>query len=390
MFDFDEIIDRRGSHCAKWDMMQAFSGVSPEDGLAMWVADMDFRPPPAVTEALEAALARGVFGYFGDDRAYKAAIAGWMARRHGWQVDPDWIGTAHGLVAGCALCLQAFTEPDDGVILFTPVYHAFARIIRANGRRVVESPLRLEDGRYRMDLEALAASLTGQERMLIFCSPHNPGGRIWDRAELAALADFCAAHDLLLVADEVHHDLVMPGHRHTALPLAAPDHADRLIMLTATSKSFNLAGGMIGNVIIADPGLRARFAAASAAAGASPNLFGVLMATAAYQDGDAWLDALCRYVAGNARLFDEGIAAIPGLRSMPLQATYLAWVDFRALGMDEAEILRRVQGDARIAANQGPSFGTGGAGFLRFNLGTPRARIAEAVTRLQAAVADLQ
>lgn len=182
----------------------------------------------------------------------------------------------------------------------------------------------------------------------------------------------------------------MPGHRHTALPLAAPDHADRLIMLTATSKSFNLAGGMIGNVIIADPGLRARFAAASAAAGASPNLFGVLMATAAYQDGDAWLDALCRYVAGNARLFDEGIAAIPGLRSMPLQATYLAWVDFRALGMDEAEILRRVQGDARIAANQGPSFGTGGAGFLRFNLGTPRARIAEAVTRLQAAFADLQ
>lgn len=134
-----------------------------------------FPPAPAVTEALEAALARGVFGYFGDDRAYKAAIAGWMARRHGWQVDPDWIGTAHGLVAGCALCLQAFTEPDDGVILFTPVYHAFARIIRANGRRVVESPLRLEDGRYRMDLEALAASLTGQERMLIFCSPHNPG-----------------------------------------------------------------------------------------------------------------------------------------------------------------------------------------------------------------------
>ncbi|WP_299130899.1 MalY/PatB family protein [uncultured Amaricoccus sp.] len=389
MYDFDELIDRRGTHCAKWDMMETIYGVSPEDdGLPMWVADMDFRPPRAVTEALRAAVEHGVFGYFGDDRAYKAAIAGWMARRHGWEVDPAAISTSEGLVAGTAMCLQAFTAPGDGIILFTPVYHAFARIIRANGREVVESRLVQRDGRYEMDLGALAAALTGRERMVILCSPHNPGGRVWEPAELAALADFCRAHDLLLVSDEIHHDLVLPGNRHMVMPLAAPDFADRVIMLTATSKTFNLAGMMTGNVIIADAALRGRFVATQAAAGVSPNRFGVLTATAAYEAGDAWVAALTEYLAGNAALFDEGVAAIPGLASMKLQATYLAWVDFAGTGMSGEEFTRRVERDARIAASHGHTFGSGGESFLRFNLATPRARVAEAVARLRAAFAD--
>ena len=390
MYDFDEIIDRRGTHCAKWDMMQPIYGVSPDDGIAMWVADMDFRPPREVTEALAAAVAHGVFGYFGDDRAYRAAITGWMGRRHGWEVDPDWIGTSHGLVAGVALCLDAFTEKGDGVILFTPVYHAFARIIAANERVVVESPLVRNDGRYAMDLDALEAGLTGRERVVILCSPHNPGGTVWTPEEIRALAEFCAAHDLLLISDEIHHDLVLPGHRHTVAPLAAPEHLDRLVMLTATSKTFNLAGGMTGNVIISNPELRARFLKAQAAAGASPNRFGVTMATAAYRHGDAWVDAVTGYIAGNAAIFDEGVAAIPGARSMKLASTYLAWVDFGGLGMEEAEVKARVLGKARIAVNDGPTFGTGGAGFLRFNLATPRARVTEAVDRLRTAFADIQ
>lgn len=390
MFDFDEIIDRRGTHCSKWDMMQPIFDVPAEDGIAMWVADMDFRPPPAVTDTLRAAIDHGVFGYFGDDRAYRAAIQGWMARRHGWEVDPDWIATSHGLVAGVALCLRAYTERGDGVILFTPVYHAFARIIKANDRVVVESPLAERDGRYEMDLDALAASLTGREKIVIHCSPHNPGGRIWDPEETRALAEFCAAHDLLLVSDEIHHDLILPGNRHTVAPLAAPGHAERLVMLTAPSKTFNLAGGMTGNVIISDPGLKERFHKAQAAAGSSPNRFGIAMATAAYAHGDAWCDAVCDYIAGNARIFDEGIAAIPGAKSMKLAATYLAWVDFRALGMDEDELKARVRGRARIAANDGPTFGAGGEGFLRFNLATPRSRVIEAVGRLREAFADVQ
>ncbi|MFT3975067.1 MAG: MalY/PatB family protein [Amaricoccus sp.] len=390
MFDFDEIIDRRGTHCSKWDMMQPLYGVAPEDGLAMWVADMDFRPPAAVSAALEAEVRHGVHGYFGGDADWKAAVAGWMARRHGWEVEPASIATTHGLVAGFALCLQAFTAPGDGVILFTPVYHAFHRIVRANGRELVQSPLVERDGRYEMDLDALAGALTGREKVVVLCSPHNPGGRVWSREELRALADFCAAHDLLLISDEIHHDLVMPGGRHVAMPLAAPEVVERLVMLTAPTKTFNIAGALTGNVIIPDEGLRARFAAVQMASGGSPNRFGVLAATAAYAEGDAWVDALCGYLAGNAAAFDAGVDAIPGVRSMRLEGTYLAWVDFAGTGMTAEEVQARVERTARIAASHGATFGLGGESFMRFNLATPRARIDEAVRRLQAAFGDLQ
>ncbi|WP_297977334.1 MalY/PatB family protein [uncultured Amaricoccus sp.] len=390
MFDFDEIIDRRGTHCSKWDMMQPLYGVAPDDGLAMWVADMDFRPPQAVADALAAEVAHGVFGYFGDDRAYKEAIRGWMSRRHDWDVDPAAIFTTHGVVAGLALCLQAYTRPGDGVILFTPVYHAFHRIIAANGREIVQSPLvRRADGRYAMDLDVLAAALTGRERMLVFCSPHNPGGRVWSPEEIRALADFCRAHDLLLVSDEIHHDLVLSG-RHVPTPIAAPESLDRLVMLTAATKTFNIAGCLTGNAIIPDPELRKRFAATHLASGTSPNRFGALMTTAAYAHGDAWVDALCRYLAGNAELFASGVGAIPGVRPMPLDSTYLAWVDFSGTGMPTAEFTARVEKGARIAASHGATFGKGGESFLRFNLATPRARVTEAVARLQSAFADLQ
>jgi cystathionine beta-lyase len=296
-----------------------------------------------------------------------------------------------GIVAGLAICLQAFTAPGDGVILFTPVYHAFHRVIAANGREIVQSPLALRpDGRYGMDLEALAASLTGRERMLVLCSPHNPGGRVWDADELRALADFCRTHDVLLVSDEIHHDLVLPGSRHLPMPLADPDILDRLLMLTAATKTFNIAGTLTGNVIIPDPDLRKRFAAAHLATGTSPNRFGALMTTAAYEHGDTWVDALCHYLTGNADVLAAGIATIPGLRLMPLDATYLAWVDFSGTGMASAEFTARVEKDARIAASHGATFGVGGEGHLRFNIGTPRARVAEAVDRLKAAFADLQ
>ena len=390
MFDFDRPVDRRGTHCAKWDMMEATYGVPAEDGLPMWVADMDFPAPPAVNAALMEAARHGVHGYFGDERDYHEAIIGWMARRHGWEVEPEWISTTHGLVAATALCVQAFSHPGEGVILFTPVYHAFARVIRANARVVVESRLMAEDGRYRMDLDALEARLTGRERMVIWCSPHNPGGRVWEREELVALAEFCARNDLLLISDEVHHDLVFPPHRHLPMPLAAPEIRNRLVMLTSASKSFNIAGGHVGNAIIPDRRLRTRFRAALAAAGSSPNHLGVLMTTAAYSQGDEWIDALVPYLAENAKVFDEGVNAIPGLQSMPLEATYLAWVDFEGTGMSSREFTARVEREARIAANHGSTFGAGGETFLRFNLATPRARVREAVARLAAAFADLQ
>jgi cystathionine beta-lyase len=386
--DFDEIIDRVGTHSSKWDEMERIYGVSPRDGIPMWVADMDFRPPACVQAALEAMVAGGVYGYWGDSAAYLEAVRWWMAQRHGWQVEIDWILTTHGLVNGTGICVDAFTRPGDGVVLMTPVYHAFARVIRAAGRRVVECPLKLVDGRYEMDFETWDEIVDSSARMLILCSPHNPGGRVWTEAELKRVADFARRHDLLLVSDEIHHDLVMPGHRH--LPMATVTDLP-VVTMTATTKTFNIAGGHTGNVIIGDPALRAAFMGRMAALGLSPNSFGLTMASAAYSpEGAAWVDALTAYLDGNRRLFEAGVSAIPRLRAMPLEATYLAWVDFRGTGMEQAEFTARVEREAKIAANHGPTFGAGGEGWLRFNLATPRARIEEAVARLTRAFGDLQ
>ncbi|MDP3410702.1 MalY/PatB family protein [Bosea sp. (in: a-proteobacteria)] len=389
--NFDEIIDRRGTHSSKWDMMEPLYGVPAANGIAMWVADMDFRPPACVQTALEGMAAHGLYGYFGDNRANHDAIRWWMKTRHGWEVESASIFTANGLVNGTALCVDAYTKPGDGVVLMTPVYHAFARVIAAAGRKVVECPLAIEEGRYVLDIAGWDAMMTGGERMLILCSPHNPGGRVWTGDELRAIAAFCVRHDLILVSDEIHHDLVMPGHKHTVMPLAAPDIQDRLVMMTATTKTFNLAGCHVGNVIIPDKALRGRFQASLNAQGVSPNSFGMVMATAAYSpEGAAWVDELVVYLDGNRRLFEEGLATIPGVCPMALEATYLAWIDFAATGMETGEFTARVEKQARIAANHGPSFGSGGGSFLRFNLATPRSVVADAVARLKQAFGDLQ
>ncbi|APE42250.1 aminotransferase [Sulfitobacter alexandrii] len=387
---FDEIIDRRGSHCAKWDKMEAIYGVPRDTGIAMWVADMDFRPPQVVRDALQAQVDHGVFGYFGDDSRYLSAIQWWMENRHGWKVDPSWIFTTHGLVNGTAMCVDAYTNPGDGVILFTPVYHAFARVITAAGREVVECEMIEDNGRYELDFDRWDAQMTGTEKMLILCSPHNPGGRVWTREELQGVADFAKRHDLILVSDEIHHDLVMPGNTH--IPMALIDGiADRLVMMTATTKTFNIAGAHIGNVIIEDDKLRATFAERMMGLGLSPNSFGLFMATAAYSpEGAAWVDDLVTYLDGNRQVFDAAIADIPGLSSMPLEATYLSWVNFEGTGMEMSEAIRRVQQDAHIAANHGETFGKGGETFMRFNIATPRANIEEACARLKSAFGDLQ
>lgn len=387
---FDAPIDRRNTHCVKWDGMEGYYGVSPDDGIAMWVADMEFRAADPIKAALQGMIDHGVYGYFGNDSAYLASIQWWMENRHRWKIDPSWVFTTHGLVNGTALCVDAFTAPGDAVVLFTPVYHAFARVIKAAGREVRECPLVNNNGRYEMDFAAYDAMMTGNERMVILCSPHNPGGRVWTKGELKAVAAFAKRHELVLVSDEIHHDLVMPGQNHTPMPLI-DGITDRLVMMTATTKTFNIAGGHSGNVIIEDPDLRAIFAGRMAALGISPNSFGLFMATAAYSpEGAAWVDDLCVYLDGNRKVFDAGVNAIPGLSSMPMESTYLAWVDFSGTGMAPAEFTRRVEKEAKIAANHGDTFGTGGENFLRFNFAAPRKQIIEAVGRLQKAFADLQ
>ena len=389
--DFDEVIDRRGTHSSKWDTMEELYGVSPDNGLSMWVADMDFRAPKIIQEKLHGINSHGIYGYYGDYKEYNNSIKWWMKNRHNWEIDTSWIFTTHGLVNGTGLCIDAFTKPGDGIILFTPVYYQFSNLVEAARRKVVECPLKLIDNHYHFDFVAYERNLSGDEKMVILCSPHNPGGRVWTKNELQEVAKFAKKHDLVLVSDEIHHDLVYPNKSHTVMPIADPSVCDRLVMMTATTKTFNIAGAHSGNVIISNPNLRQKFSQRIKALGISPNSFGLFMATAAYSpEGAQWLDELLHYIDGNRVIFDREINKIPGLSSMPLEGTYLAWVDFSGTGMEEEEFIYRVQEKAKIAVNHGSTFGTGGEKFLRFNLATPRTLVVEATKRLKDAFSDLQ
>ena len=389
--DFDEVIDRRGTHSSKWDTMEELYGVSPDNGLSMWVADMDFRAPKIIQEKLHGINSHGIYGYYGDYKEYNNSIKWWMKNRHNWEIDTSWIFTTHGLVNGTGLCIDAFTKPGDGIILFTPVYYQFSNLVEAARRKVVECPLKLIDNHYHFDFVEYERNLSGDEKMLILCSPHNPGGRVWTKNELQEVAKFAKKHNLVLVSDEIHHDLVYPNKNHTVMPIADPSVCDRLVMMTATTKTFNIAGAHSGNVIISNPNLRQKFSQRIKALGISPNSFGLFMATAAYSpEGAEWLDELLHYIDGNRVIFDKEVNKIPGLSSMPLEGTYLAWVDFSGTGMEEEEFIYRVQEKAKIAVNHGSTFGTGGEKYLRFNLATPRTLVVEATKRLKDAFSDLQ
>jgi len=380
---FDEVIERRGTHSSKWDEMEILYGVPLEDGIPMWVADMDFRPPDCVQNSIERMASHGVYGYYADDAKYRKSICWWMENRHGWKVDPNSIFTTHGLVHGTAMCVEAFSKPGDGIVLFTPVYHSFFRILKANDRSIVQCPLVQHEGQYNLDFELYNSMMTGNEKIVILSSPHNPGGRVWSRSELKGVVDFAKRHDLILISDEIHHDLVFPGNEHFTMPLVDGKISDRLVMLTATTKTFNIAGAHSGNVIIEDQNLRALFAKRMTALGISPNSFGMFMAEAAYSPkGAKWVDELILYLDGNRKLFDTVVNAIPGVKSMILQGTYLAWVDFSGTQMPIEEVRRRVQKEAKIAASHGDTFGCGGEGFLRFNFAMPRSILEQAVERL--------
>jgi cystathionine beta-lyase len=388
-FDFDTSAGGPRQHCGKWETATS-EGARPEDMIPMWVADMDFRAAPCVIEALQREVDRGYMGYFGDLPPVQSAVAGWMNSRHGWSFDPSHIRFTHGVIAAYGNVIDAFSEPGDGVILFAPVYHSFYGKVASMGRTVVESNLVLRDGRYEMDLDTLAGKLTGRERIVTLCSPHNPGGRRWSTEEIRELADFCAAHDLILLSDEIHMDLMFPGVTHVPTAVAAPESLPRLITITAASKGFNLAGGETGFAIIEDDALRARFDLSNKDRGGTPNRFGMIMTKAALSDGGDWSDAARAYIASNYALWRDRIGAIPGLSVMEMDSTYLAWVDFRGTGMSVEEVDRRVFDEARIVKSPGQQFGTGGEGWNRFNLALPRAKLEEAIRRMEAAFGDLQ
>jgi cystathionine beta-lyase len=388
-FDFDRVIDRRGTHSAKWDRSGMGCGVHARDAIPMWVADMDFAAPPGVQRTLQAEVERSTHGYYASNETWRKAQCDWLARRHGWAPDPSWVSTTPGIVSAIGLILQAFSEPGDEVIVFSPAYHAFRLIIEANERRIHNVPMRLEQGRYQMDIARLAAQFPERGRIVILCSPHNPGGRVWTAAEIRAVADLCIERDLILVSDEIHCDLVFPGTRHLPTAQAAPDVVDRLFTCVAATKTFNLAGAHVGAVICSNPKLKNRLDARINAAGlASYNLFGMIATEAALAGGDEWLEEVLPYLRANRDHFAGGIArAIPGARAMALEATYLAWVDFSGTGLKPDDYMERITQRARIGVSPGPQFGPGGESFVRFNFATQRYWIDQALERLAAAFA---
>jgi len=392
MFDFDRIIERRGTHSSKWDSIERFSGIKSPDAIPMWVADMDFASPPGVTAALTAEVQRAIHGYYADTGSWAAALVDWMARRHGLRLDPGWVSPTPGIVSGLGLILQAVCKPGDEVVVFAPAYHAFRKIILAGGRRILEVRLVEVAGRYTMDLDALRGEMTPRTKVVFFCSPHNPGGTVWSVDEIRALGAFCAGHGLILVSDEIHCDLVFAGSKHTPTMSAAPEIADRLITCVAATKTFNLAGAHVGACITSNMDLKRRLDARIAASGlGSYNRFGMIATEAAWQTGEQWLDALLPYLARSRDLFEARIqAAAPGARAMRLAGTYLAWVDFSGTDLAPEVVAARVKNRARIFASPGKQFGPGGETWLRFNFAMPRPILEEALGRLDDAFEDLR
>ncbi|MGY5765791.1 MalY/PatB family protein [Brachybacterium sp. DNPG3] len=397
-YDFETLVDRTAMGSSKWIAMHRTAerfgaDLSVPEGAEpiapFSVADLDLPQAPEIVEAIRDALADGfILGYSLPTPGYRDAVAGWLRRRHGWDVDPAWIRTTPGVIPAFTIAIRTFTAPGDGIILPTPSYYPMFGAIEKSGRRIVRSPLVERDGRWRLDLELLEEQAKDpRTTMLLFCSPHNPTGRVWEREELEAVARIALDNDLLIVSDEIHFDLVQPGHEHTVLATLGEDVAARTITLTSPSKSFNIAGLQLANAIVPDPALRERFGAEIDALGFdNPGAVGAIAAEAAYTRAEPWLDALIALVGRNHELVKAFFAEhFPQVRVADLEGTYLQWLDLRGLGFSADELERIHVVDALLFLDEGPIFGPEGEGFTRVVLATPTHVLEAALERLRLA-----
>ena len=375
-FDFDEIIDRRGSSSEKWEKYRG------RDIIPLWVADMDFRSAPAIIEALHERVNHGVFGYTSPPESLVAAVVDALGAEFGWQGREEWLVWLPGLVTGLNVACRAVGEPEDEVITFTPVYPPFMSAPPLSGRRAVLVPLALENGRWGLDLEALERAVTPRTRLLLLCSPHNPVGRVWNRKELQSLADFAERHDLTICSDDIHAGLVLdPALHHLPIATLSPETDRRTITLLAPSKTFNVPGLGCSFAVISDATLRRAFRKAMGRIVPHVNLLGYTAAEAAYRHGEGWRRELIAYLRGNRDLVAQQVGKMPGLSVAHVEATYLSWIDVRERGM--ADPVRFFE-DAGVGLSDGADFGL--PGFVRLNFGCPRALLAEALGRMRVAL----
>ena len=380
----DAPMNRRGTHCEKWDHLERYYG--RDDLIAMWVADMDFPTVPQVRDALIERAKHAVYGYTDNGEADRRAEADWLLRRHALAVDADWILYSPGVVDSIFFCVSAFTEKDDALLIQPPVYGPFYRAAELYGRRLVTNPLVNTPEGWRMDMDDLEEKFKSGVRMMILCSPHNPVGRVWTREELQSVVDLANAYGVMIVSDEIHADFTFDGNRQVRI--SALENADKHVLLTSATKSFNLAGLRQSSIIAPDASIREAIQKTMARAHAdAPNIFGAIAQTAAYTYGDEWMDAVVEYVRENRDFAVDFMRAnLPEIGCRPQEGTYLMWLDMSSLGMKHDEIKRMLVDDARVALNDGLFFGPQGKGFFRMNLATQRRNVIQTLENLHHAI----
>ena len=378
-YDFDEIVPRRGTGSYKWD-------TSADDKvLPMWVADMDFRTAPAIIEALRRRVEHGVFGYTYVQQAYYDAVTGWFSRRHGWQINPEHIIYTSGVVPAISAIIKAMTRPGDRVIVQAPAYNCFYSSIRNNGCELSANRLIYKDGRYAMDFDDLERRAADERaKVMLLCNPHNPAGRVWTAEELRRVGEICLRHGVFVISDEIHCELTYEGHDYTPYASLSEEFARHSAVCVSPSKAFNIAGLQIADIVAPDADVRRRIdRAINDNEVCDVNPFGVVATIAAYNESGEWLDALRRYLHANYRCVCDFFAEhLPQYTIVPLEGTYLVWIDCSASGMDGDEVVRRLMEEQHLLLNAGSMYGEGGELFVRLNIACPRALLTEALHRM--------
>ena len=387
-YNFDEVIDRHGTDCLKYDFAKRRG--KPADVLPLWVADMDFKTSSYVEDALIERAKHGIFGYSDTQEVYFNAVAGWMERHHHWKIKEDWLIKTPGVVFALAMAVKAFTKAGDSILIQQPVYYPFSEVIRDNDRVIVSNDLILgDDTRYHIDLADFEKQIVEHDvKLFLLCNPHNPAGRVWTPEELRRIGEICLRNDVFVVADEIHCELIMPGFRHTPFASLSDEFARRSVTCTSPSKAFNLAGLQVANIFAADAAIRERIGQALAlneTGEISP--FAIEALTAAYDEGAEWLDALNAYLHENYLFLRDFLAReLPQYPVLPLEGTYLAWIDCRAAGMTSEALAERLLADGRLFVNPGSIYGAAGEGFIRLNIACPRTLLADGLERLKKAL----
>jgi len=381
-YNFDELIDRTHTNSVKYDGRKAFFGNA--DLMPLWVADMDFRTPDFILDAIKKRAEHELFGYTFRGESYHQSIVNWLQRRHNWEIKPEWISFSPGVVAGLTMAIEALSKPGDGVIVQPPVYFPFFDSVKGTGREMIQNPLRLENGRYYFDLEDLKSKIKPSTRLLLLSNPHNPGGMAWNTEELTALAQICLDNKILIISDEIHSDLIFDGFRHTPLAGISEEIAQNCVICMAPSKTFNTAGLSTSFLVIPN---KRHFAAYERVMRLPHlhmgNIFGTIALEAAYTHGEEWLAQILQYLQANyaflEQFFNENM---PEVKVMKPEATYLIWIDFSGLGLTD-EILNQKLIDGGVGLNRGVQFGREGSGYMRMNIGCPRSVLQEALYRIK-------